>query len=830
VKTTVDRSAVRKLEEIEPGDRDLVGGKALGLGLLLAAGLPVPPAFCVTATAYRCRTGQELDAATAPGREILKCYHDLGPGPVAVRSSATVEDGATASFAGQLETVLSVTGDRDLLDAVARCWASPGAGRVAAYRSHQAVAGDPAVAVVVQRLVPAESAGVVFTHDPLDPEGRHIAVEGSWGLGEAVVSGRVSPDRFTVERATGRVTARQVRAKPVRWTTDGPRAVAPDAQHEPCLDDVRLAELAELCRRAEAVVGAPCDVEWAWAQGQFWLLQARPVTASGAAERERVRREEIAALAALAEPGGTTWIRHNLTEVLPDPTPMSWAVARRLTSAQGGLGFMYRDLGLPPDPALGDESCYDLVCGRPYCNLGREARFYAAGLPLEHDLAALKADPRRVAHPRPRVNFARAGWRFWLWAPLFLLRSVRVVWRLRGVGRSFARDFERRIVPAFQQKAAGALAADLSALDVPALCRLFDDWVDRTVRDFARESLKPAALASLAMTTLEDLLTKRVGPERARALLGALAFEAHADPESDVAVGVRQLTIGRWDREAFLQRFGHRAGREMELAEPRWAEDPAALDRLITGTPSGERPAAPERVEMRKRVSAEAKLGVVGGAALARESEELQRSLALRETARHYLMLGYAVLRKILLELDGRIQLGGGIFYLTPEELRQLDRPEDLRARIRDRRRRRALALGIEVPPAIFSDDLEAIGRPVMVPGAQVLRGMPLSPGLAEGPALVLRHPAEQVVGADRYILVCPSTDPAWVPWFVRARGLVMETGGLLSHGAVVAREFGLPAVAGLPGILERVRSGQGLRVHGDTGQVELLDGDGGKA
>ena len=157
-----------------------------------------------------------------------------------------------------------------------------------------------------------------------------------------------------------------------------------------------------------------------------------------------------------------------------------------------------------------------------------------------------------------------------------------------------------------------------------------------------------------------------------------------------------------------------------------------------------------------------------------------------------------------------------------PGELPALAKGQNLTDRIAQRRRRRAITLSIDVPPVLFSDDLEAIGRPVIVPGTDTLQGVPLSAGVAEAPALVLREPDAAQMPAEPYILVCPSTDPAWVPLFIRASGLVMETGGVLSHGAIVAREFGLPAVAGIPNALRQIQSGQRLRVDGTTGTVVI--------
>jgi pyruvate,water dikinase len=183
------------------------------------------------------------------------------------------------------------------------------------------------------------------------------------------------------------------------------------------------------------------------------------------------------------------------------------------------------------------------------------------------------------------------------------------------------------------------------------------------------------------------------------------------------------------------------------------------------------------------------------------------------------------LIRRILVELDRRDHLEGGIFYLTPEDLPALTAGKDLSALIAQRRRRRMVAHDLEVPQVLFSDDLELIGRPLPIAGADTMQGVPLSAGIAEAPALVLNEATGVTPPSEPYILVCPSTDPAWVPLFVHARGLVMETGGVLSHGAIVAREFGLPAVAGLPDVHRRLHSGQRLRVDGATGTVTVLPG-----
>jgi pyruvate,water dikinase len=823
------------LDAIDPGDRDAVGGKGLGLRRMAAAGLPVPPGFCVTSAAHRRLNGRPPHDDPELERQIADAYRRLGGGPVAVRSSATAEDGDEASFAGQQETFLGVRGERAVCDAVGRCWASLDGARAVAYRQRQGVKqGGLAMAVVVQQLIPAEVAGVLFTRDPFDPDGRGMLVEASWGLGEAVVSGRVNPDRYHLDRDTGAVRDRHVGLKTLGVTAEGERPVAPERQSQACLDDGQLSQLAELGRRVEALFGGPRDVEWAWAGGQCWLLQARPITAAGAAERERVRREEIAALAARAEPGGTVWSRFNLAEVLSEPTPMTWSVVRRFLSGRGGYGLMYRDLGFRPDPSLDDEGVYDLVACRPYCNLSREPRLYSGPTRYEHPFAALKADPRMALEPRavPRPHRADLISRLLLpfRLPFVFFESLRHAVRLGAASRTFADRFRREVIPAFAGEAARAAADDLTRLDESALLARLEHWVRRTLYDFARDSLKPTALAAVALANLERGLTPRLGSDHARDALRELSMGIRPDPEADLAAAVRDLAEGRLDRGAFLQRFGHRGSREMELSQPRWAEDPAALDSLVTPGPVSSQSPLESGGDVWKKVAAEARLSGMQGKLLDTECRAARTYLGLRETAKHHLMRGYAEVRRALVELDRRHRLDGGTFFLTVEELPRLTAGEDLSGVIAQRKRRRAVALSLEAPPVLFSDDLEALGRPVAVEGADTLRGVPLSAGSAEGPALVLDRPQTDGLPAGPYVLVCPSTDPAWVPLFVRACGLVMETSGVLSHGAIVAREFGLPAVAGLPGVQRQLRTGQRLRVDGAQGTVTVLSEEGGKS
>lgn len=800
-------------------DVGLAGGKGLSLGRLAAAGLPVPPGFVITTEAYR-RSGGTIGPELA--RSVEDAYARLGGGPVAVRSSATAEDAADTSFAGQQLTVLGSDGIAAVLDAIRRCWESLHTERAVAYRAKQGVdESGLAMAVVVQQLVPAEVAGVLFTRDPLAPAGETMLVEASWGLGEAVVSGRVTPDRFRLSR-DGAVRDHQVGDKAVRITGAGEEPVPGEDRHRLCLDDAALSRLADLGRRVEDFYGDARDIEWAFAGGRFYLLQARPITVATAADREQVRRDVVADLKAKADPAGTVWVRYNLSEVLPAPTPMTWAVVQRLLAANGGFGLMNRDLGANPDPALGSQGAFDLVAGRPMANLSRLPRMQFAYPPFHYPFAAYKADPSKALDPKPVMNPLRGGVLSGLWRlPVMIHRLVVMSGTTRDEAGAFAERFTKEIVPPFVSNETRLLHDDWSRHQEFTLKELVRRSVEQVLVEFARHSLKPTVFADLAWTTLVGMLTPKLGEERAKAVVAELSLGAKPPPDADLGGGVRDLCDGRIGRAAFLEKFGHRGPNEMELAQPRWSEAPDELERLIT---AGRAPALTGggSAVAWEVVADEAKLTGSARDQFRTHVERLRTYLGLREAGKHYLLMGYAVIRKALVELDRRFGLNGGLFYLTPDDFPDLLAGKDLSAKIAAARKRRQAELSLEVPPVLFSDDLDAIGRPLPPPpGGDTLTGVALSAGVADGPALVLTEPAAPT--DDGYILVCPSTDPAWVPLFVRAKGLVMETGGVLSHGAIVAREFGLPAVAGLPGVTRRLKTGQTVRVDGGRGTVTVM-------
>ena len=790
---------------------ELVGGKGLSLAETARAGLPVPPGFVVTTEAYRRLHSTGIDSDFR--EQLHRFYRDLGEGSVAVRSSATAEDGVESSFAGQQETFLGVVGLDDLVSVIERCWKSLNSERAISYRRTQGIRDDQvSMAVAVQKLIDAEIAGVLFTRDPQDETGDSLSIEAAWGLGEAVVSGRLTPDRFTVRRTTGEVRLRQAGLKPFALKARGEITIPPEQQSELCLNEKQLGQLFDLAKRVEAVQGENRDLEWAILDGAVYLLQSRPITANTAADRKRVLQEVRAEAQALAGNVPTVWVRYNLSESLPEPTPMTWAIVRRMLSANGAFGLLNADLGGEPDPALGELGAFDLIAGRPMANLARMPRLQFVNPPLEYPFEAFKKNPQLALDPKPVLNPRRLG-KWWLFKlPGAIGKLSKINSTIAALAATFAKRFEKEIVPPFRAEAKAVLKEDFGTKSSTELLKSLEFWFDRALVQFARESLKPTALAEFAWTQLFESLKPKLGETGAKAAVAEIVSGAKIPSEAslgDALVKVRSRTMTRAE---FLDRFGHRGRLEMELAQPRWSENPEVLDQLISTVPHDGKTVPTEKQET-----------LTGPARIA--AEQLQLYLGWREAAKHYLLLGFAVLRKILLELDRRFQLHGGIFFLEPSELNRLIAGDDLASTIRDRKKQRQIALSLEVPCVVFSDDLDAIGRAIpLPPDAESFSGTALSAGVGEGPALVLHEPISPPEAG--YVLVCPSTDPAWVPLFARAKAVVLETGGVLSHGAIVAREFGLPAVAGLPGITKRIRNGERLRVDGTSGIVARLKSD----
>ena len=853
---------IRHFSEIDETDLPTVGGKGLNLGKLTRAGFQVPHGFCVTTDAYRFSIQglleQNVDAVKglvlAPEliTEIHAARQKLRTATVAVRSSATAEDLAEASFAGQQDTFLNVASDA-LLDAIKGCWASLWSERAIAYRLTQGISDEGlAMAVVVQEMCEADVSGVLFTVSPFSTD--VAIVESNWGLGESVVSGAITPDSFHVSRETGEVLEKNVATKREMVTAAGVGEVLPAEQDVPSLTDVQLKELTQLGMQVETFYGKPMDIEWAFADAQFVLLQARhitiPVTATTSFERvhpttgtdtesvEKLRQEEIQKLEAYTETHGTVWCHHNLAEVLPAPLPMTWAIVKEFMSGTGGLGKAYRGLGFHPSKRVDSEGTLDLICGRIYVNLNREAELHFDGFPLAHDFNALKQNPQQAMYAQAQTDITRSSASFWLKLPLHIIRMSKAEMQLRRVRLDFDRLLIEEIFPTFHKEVEAEQERSYVNLSETELVAKFQTWRAKTLDDFAPKALTATLLAGFSLQRLEAALQKHLNETEAKVLAGRLISGLSGNLTVETNEKLGQVASADLALTDFLKDYGHRAVDEFELAQPRWREDTTYLEQVIasfqqetSGIDVQQKQASHFARQVGQREAAETELSAIlkDKANLQKQIESeldfTRRYMPFRETAKFYLMLGYEQIRRALVELDNRYELEGGIFYLEPDELARLIGGDDFGNIIATRRTQRELMLQIEMPDVIFSDALEQIGAPVSIDAAETYTGIGVSAGVATGKARVMLTPSD-VNPSDRdYILVCPSTDPAWTPLFLHAAGLVMARGGMLSHGAVVAREYGVPAVVNIPNATQRIVDGQLLQVDGNKGIVSIYHG-----
>ena len=850
---------IKHFSEIDEADLPHVGGKGLNLGKLTRAGFQVPKGFCVVTDAYRFSVQnlpeqnasaiKELVLAPELVAEIQTAREKLQTRTVAVRSSATAEDLAEASFAGQQDTFLNVASD-ELLDALKACWASLWSKRAIAYRRTQGITDEGlAMAVVVQEMCNADVSGVLFTVSPFSAE--VSIVESNWGLGESVVSGTITPDSFHVSRETGKVVEKNIATKREMVTATGVSEVSSAQQDISSLTEAQLTELTQLGIQVETLYEQPMDIEWALVDEAFVLLQARhittPVSSTATSEEaysafgidkdpvEKRRQEEIRMLAARAEEHGTVWCHHNIAEVLPAPLPMTWAIVKEFMSGTGGLGKAYRGLGFHPSKRADSEGILDLICGRIYVNLNREAELHFDGFPFAHDFDTLKRHPQQAMYAQVQTDITRSTASFWLKLPLHIIRMSKAEMRLRRVRLDFDKLLTEEVFPAFQAEVDAERERSDADLSDAELVTKFQTWRAKTLDDFAPETLTATLLAGFSLQRLEAALQKHLDETAAKGLASRLISGVSGNLTVETNEKLWQVATGDLALTDFLKDYGHRAVDEFELAQPRWREDTTYLERVIasfqreaSGTDKQQENTAhfARQVEQRESAEAELSAGLGDKANLRKQIESeldfTRRYMPFRETAKFYLMLGYEQMRHALLELDNRYELDGGVFYLVPDELAQLIDGEVFGEVIASRRAQRELMLQVEMPDVIFSDALEDMGKPMAMGAAGTYTGVGVSAGVATGKARVLLTPTD-VQPSDRdYILVCPSTDPAWTPLFLHAAGLVMERGGLLSHGAVVAREYGVPAVVNIPNATQRITDGQMLQVDGNQGIVSV--------
>jgi rifampicin phosphotransferase len=901
-----ESALVVPLEILDRASLPVAGGKAANLGELIHAGFAVPAGFCVTTAAYErvaahagldtyCSEMEEASVGSDSARQIAlasavrtalletplppevieavtSAYQALSagsPAPVSVRSSATAEDLPEASFAGQQETFLNVLGIHELLAAIQRCFASLWTDRATQYRSSQEIApGSLRLAVVVQRMVEAEVAGVLFTANPLTGKRREAVIDANPGLGEAVVSGATNPDHFVVNTTTGEIIERRFGGKQViiRAAAGGGTEVVErsESQTTISLSNEQIRALATFGARVETLFGTPQDIEWAIApSGQVFLLQARPITTLfPLPEVAPSTDEELRVYLAFGVQQGT----------YRPFTPMGIAALRLLSS-----GFLAL-IGLPVREPLAGPRFLTEGASRPFFEVTaalrssfgrrfllsamREAEVHAATV-FEH----LVTDPRLSLRRTPRRTFGRAL--------VLLLARTRLPWYL--VQAFLAPETATRRVQRFLAQIHKPPETSASA-DVAAHLAEAERLLQSCLRLAFRVS--PVMLAGmLSFALARQLLGERATESECQLVLGGsptnptiqmnlalwrLSQEIRADaasrqllqsqPAERLARGYRQGGLPAPLQEGlarFLEVYGHQSVCELDLGVPRWSEDPSYVFALLAGYLQMEERAHAPDLQL-QRTGREAEAMIVTLAQRARHKHWLrgwlvrlclERAHALsgfREMTRFVVGLRLAQARALLwlvgeaLVQAGRLYEAGDLFFLTLPEAYAALAGADLRERVSERRATFARELGRRhVPLVLLLDGTEpAAEREITQNTAlteRALRGTPASAGRVTALARVILDPHDANLLPGE-ILVAPSTDPGWTPLFLQASGLVMEVGGAMAHGAIVAREYGLPAVVGVAGATKRIATGSRITVDGTAGKIviESQEEDGG--
>ena len=837
---------VRPLAGIRASDLGNVGGKAANLGELVANGFPVPDGFVLTTDAYQAAAAsagvvasrpdeaaerlRTIDLPPAAATAVLKSYRGLGSGPVAVRSSATAEDLPGASFAGQQDTYLGIEGDEQVLDAIRRCWASLWNERAVAYRGVHGLDDEGVgLAVVIQRMVDAATAGVLFTADPITGRRGRAVVDAAAGLGDAVVSGSVDPDHYAID--------------PDSWAVDE-HVVRGSA---PILSDAQVLELATVGRQIEEALGAPQDIEFAFdAAGHLWILQARPITTLfPLPERSQGGVDLRVYFSASVAQGYFEPITPLGTEpFLVIGRSLGGAFARARGEAEPATspvlmsaGRIWADL----TPVLRDPLGRDVLVRLTSVGEARSSVIFRR-LAEDHRFTSRGS---RLSTLRTVVPlFARSR------IPLHALRLLQSPDRARN---RLIREIDRVTRVDLPEDATGTdrlnAAEDLLAR-APSF--VFPRMLGLVVAGMVSYLAAGRLLRGRATEDELQMLTRGLphNPTTEMDLaLWALATRVRADPSSRDAIQDRQpadlasayrdgALPPRLQTElaAFISRYGFRAIGEIDLGVPRWSEDPSYLLGAIANYLRLKDDAvAPDEQFRRGAREAEATIETM----LARVHGPRRRLLRFflgrvralmgsREMPKFVLIRTvFTPIRELLrpvgeeLVATGKVTAWDDVYFLTLAEIRDAVTGAEVRALVAARRAMHVREQARRyIPRVLLSDGTDAEAALISVPEG-ALRGSPASPGTVTGPARTILSPHGARLEPGE-ILVAPSTDPGWTPLFLTAGGLVMEMGGMMSHGAVVAREYGIPAVVGVPGATERIATGATITVDGSAGMVSI--------
>ncbi len=866
--------------DIRAADLRLVGGKGANLGEMAYAGFPVPPGFCLTTIAFQkfiatCLDSDGLyallDTVTTDDVEnvrnvgqrvrqmllkvplpdeiaeaVRQSWGEIGTNNAyAVRSSATAEDLPDASFAGQQDTYLNIIGEIALLDAIHRCWISLFTDRAILYRiQYNFLHRDVQLSVVVQQMIMAETSGILFTADPLTGHRHTLTIDASFGLGEALVSGLVSPDAYRVDKRTLTILDRQIADKKIGIFPEkdgGTRQVTlSEAQRkQTVLTEAQVLALADLAVQVESHYNIPQDIEWAIADGELYLLQARPITS-------------LYPIDGLKSPDDSLHIffsaghQQNMTRAMSPLSLSSFQqIAHTVDKSNTAMRFS------------GGRFFIDITSALRHPILRR----LIPALLSQFD--ALAPQVLRVLTQRPefkRPNTVHFSTSF-LKGVFKILRQVFAALWLRDLN-GFVERTNILIDDFIDQTTSNLRANPIGKVQIQAVLDamlgnppFFLNWVSEAAAGIGAMRILPRlADRYLPSEELEALTLGIYGNvvNEMNIVISDMAELAKQTPKladqfehlsEDALTWLENATkikgsapfFAAWDE--FLNHYGSRGSSEIDIHVPRWREDPLPVLRVIAGNiQKNESSRAHFESKVQAREAAfEHLMTVVGHGLRARIIRRLYYTMTMvggmREHHKFLLVRFLWVVKQILkdnaaqLVAQGKLASTDDLGFLTWPELLAIwdDTATDWNPIIAQRRTDLERYQELNPPMVITSDGETPVvyySLDDVPPGALV--GNPVSAGVVEGIVHVVRDPQQETVQPGE-ILITTFTDPGWTPLFINAAGLVMEIGGALAHGSVVAREYGIPGIVGVRDATKKLQTGQHVRVDGNRGIIEIL-------
>jgi len=795
-------------------------------------------------------TTEEIKSLFAVGKiserlreDIDHAYEALGRPEVAVRSSATAEDLPGASFAGQYSTYLNIRGEEELYEAVKKCWASLWNERAVSYRARQGIGSkDLAHGVVVQKLVDSEKSGIMFTANPVNGRRDQISLSSSWGLGEAVVSGEVEPDQWVIDKKSGRVISEYIAVKKVMTVRkEGGSELAGVEEHRQTgvtLNEAERNELLKLALDVEEYFGSPQDIEWAYEGGRFYLVQTRPITALFPVPEFR------------GDDDLRIYVNINMAwQAVKDPfTPFGIDLFEELT----------RDLvtrlskGRPKKEELKLWWFHNLA-GRMFADMTDllkveriQNRLRQKSVdPLDREPMTTKAlvqvaeqyKDELMAGNREKPNLRK------------LIHPGLVGLMLKAVGKAMYGAFN----PVKGREKALKMAEDTIAnleeqsrylKTVEERLRFIENHTGSAFMGVTMGFAYGAASFRYMNRAKEILERYKLDPAELDLVGKALPYNVTTEMGMDLLKAAKNLderrkraAPGEEEVIAFLNKYGHKSSFELDVGTATWEEAPGyILDLLNFYIDNKDYDQRIERFYREQQEADEAieriteKLKTAAGRRVARRAGKMLRAyrqlFGLREVPKFYGSKAFGIFRAVMVEAgeelagEGRLEDKMDIFFLTREEIRT---HHDLKSLVEQKKPEYFRDLNRPAPRVLTSTG-ESVYAVMDQVAENAYRGIAVSPGVYEGRVKILADPAEGDKLESGDILVTVATNPAWTPLFLRIGALVMETGGTMSHGSIVSREYGLPAVAGVANITTELEDGQKLRVNGETGIVEILD------